>query len=88
MLGKKLLFISSVMFDYHMTYSLSIAAHAFASHVLMSFSLDETLFLRLVNLSPSFKGLPFHVKMSLFLLQHMYSFTEILGIRKFYISFV
>ena len=40
---KKLRFISSVRSDFHMTNSLSIAVHAFASHVLMSVSVDETL---------------------------------------------
>ena len=40
---KKLRFILSVRCDFHMTDSLSIAAHTFASHVLMSFSVDETL---------------------------------------------
>ena len=40
---KKLRFISSVRSDFHMTDSLSIAVHAFASCVLMSVSVDETL---------------------------------------------
>ena len=47
-----------------MTDSLSIAAHAFASHGLMSVSVDETLFTREVNLSTSFRELPFSVEMS------------------------
>ena len=41
---KKLCFISSVRFDFHMTDSLSIVIHAFASRMLMSVSVDETLF--------------------------------------------
>ena len=41
--SKKLRFILLVRSDFHMTDSLSIAVHAFASHVLMSFSVDETL---------------------------------------------
>ena len=40
---KKLRFILFVRSDFHMSDSLSIAVHAFASHVLMSFSVDETL---------------------------------------------
>ena len=40
---KKLRFILSVRFDFHMIESLSIAVHAFISHVSMSFSVDETL---------------------------------------------
>ena len=40
---KKLRFILSVMSDFHMTDSLSIAIHAFASPILISVSVDETL---------------------------------------------
>ena len=40
---KKLHFILLVRFDFHMTDSLSVAVHAFASHVLMSVLVDETL---------------------------------------------
>ena len=40
---KKLRFILSVRFGFHMTDSLSIAVHAFACRVLMSFLVDETL---------------------------------------------
>ena len=36
-------FILSVWSDFLMTESLSIAVHAFASHVLMSVSVDETV---------------------------------------------
>ena len=61
---KKLCFILSVRSDFLMTDSLLIAVHAIASCVLMSFSVDETPLLRLVNLSTSFRELPFHVKMS------------------------
>ena len=44
---KKLRFLLSVRSDFHMTDSLSIVVHAFASRVLMSVSVDETLcFLR------------------------------------------
>ena len=40
---KNLRFILSDRSDFHMTDSLSIAVHAFASRVLISFSVDETL---------------------------------------------
>ena len=40
---KKTHFILSVRSNFHVTDSLSIAVHAFASHMLMSFSVDETL---------------------------------------------
>ena len=46
---KKLRFILSVRSDFHMTDSLSIAVHIFASHVLTSVSVDETLLPRKVN---------------------------------------
>ena len=61
---KKLRFILSVRSDLHMTNSLSIAVHAFASHVSMSFSVDETLLPWQVNLSTSFRELPPSVEMS------------------------
>ena len=44
--------------------SLSIAVHAFVSHVSMSFSVDETLLHRYVNLSTSFREVPSSVEMS------------------------
>ncbi len=49
---KKLRFILSIMSDFYMTDSLSIAVHAFASRILMSVSVDETLlpsYLKLVD---------------------------------------
>ena len=58
---KKLRFILSVRSDFHITDSLSIAVNAFASHVLMSFSIDVTLLPWKVNLSTSVKGPPFCV---------------------------
>ena len=42
---KKLRFILSVRSNFHMTDSQSLAVHAFASRVLMSVSVDDTLFL-------------------------------------------
>ena len=44
-----------------MTDSPIVAVHAFANHELMSVSVDETLLPREVNLSASFRGLPFSV---------------------------
>ena len=44
--------------------SLSIAVHAFVSRSSMSFSVDETLLPRLVNLSTSFREVPTSVEMS------------------------
>ena len=72
LLGKKMHFILSVRSDLHMTDSLSIAVHAFASHMFMSFSVDETLLPRSVNLSTSFRELPFSVEVAS-LIKHMYS---------------
>ena len=46
-----------------MTDSLSVAVHDFTSHVLMSFSVDETLLPWYVNLSTNFREPPFSVEM-------------------------
>ena len=46
---KELRFISSVRSDFHTTGRLLIAVHAFASHELMSVSVDETLLQRQVK---------------------------------------
>ena len=61
---KKLRFILSVRSEFHMTDSLSVAVHAFVSHVSMPVSVDETLFPREVNLSTNFRELSFSVEMS------------------------
>ena len=74
---KKLRFILSVRSDFHMTNSLSIAVHAFTCRVLMSVSVDETLLPRQVNLSTSFRELPFCVMLPLWL-KHMYSILCVL----------
>ena len=63
---KRLRFILSVRSYFHMTDCLSISVHAFISRVLMSFSVVETLLPKQVNLSTSFRELPFNVEMSLF----------------------
>ena len=61
---KKLRFILSVRSGSHRTDTLSISVHAVASRVSMSVSVDETLLPRAVNLSTSFRELPFSVKIS------------------------
>ena len=61
---KKLRFILSVRSEFHMTNSLSIAVYAFASHMFISVSVDETPLPRSVNLSTSFRELSFSVEMS------------------------
>ena len=71
-------FMLSVRTDFHVTESLSIAVHAFVSRVLMLFAADETLLPRSVNLSTSFKGLPFSMEMLPLWLKHMYSVLSVL----------
>ena len=73
LLGKKLRFILSDRYDFHMTDSLSIAIHAFATCVLMSFLVDKTLLPRKVNLFTSFRDIPFSVEISLLWLKHINS---------------
>ena len=70
---KKLHFILSDKSDFHVTDNLSIAVHTFASHILMSFSVDETLLPRYVKLSTSFRELLFSLEMSPLGLKHIYS---------------
>ena len=48
---------------FHIIDSLSIAVHVFVSRVSMSFSVDETLLPRKVNLSTHFRELPSSVEM-------------------------
>ena len=48
-----------------MTDNISIAVNAFASRVLMSFFVDETLLPKYVNLSTSFKEPPVRIEVSL-----------------------
>ena len=52
---------------------LSIAVHAFASRILISFSVDEALLPRYVNLFTNFREPPFSAEMSPSLLKHTYS---------------
>ena len=78
---KKLHFILSVRSDLHMTDNLSIVVHAFASRVFMSFSVDEILLPRRMNLSTSFRELPFCGKMSPLWLKHMCSILSALSWR-------
>ena len=70
---EKLCFILSNRSDLHMTKILSIAVHAIASQGQMSFSVDETLLSREVNLSISFEELTVRDEMSPLLLKHVNS---------------
>ena len=70
---KLLRFFWLVRSDFHITDNLSIAVHAFACHVLMFISVDETLLPRLENLSTSFRELTFSLVMSPLWLKRMYS---------------
>ena len=49
-----------------------LAVHAFLCRLLMLFSVHKTLLPRLLSLSTDFSEPPFRVKMSSFLLKHMY----------------
>ena len=64
--------ILSVWSDFHMTDSLSIAVHVFASHVLISCLIDEVLLPRLVNLSTSFSEAPFSMEILSFWLKRIF----------------
>ena len=70
---KKLRFILSVRFYFHMIDIFLIAVNALVSCVSMSFSVDETLLPREVNLSTSFREVPSSVEMSPAWLKHIYS---------------
>ena len=63
---EKLRFILSDRSDLHMTDNFSITVNAFAGHVLMTFSVKETLLPRYVNLSSSFRDPPFCMEVSSF----------------------
>ena len=69
---RKLHFILSDRFDFCMIDNLSIVVYDFASCISMSFSVDEILLWRYVNLSTNFRGPPFSVAMSPFWLKHIY----------------
>ena len=59
---KKMRFdLSDKRSDFHLIDNPSIAVHIFTSRILMSFSLDETLLPRYVNLSSNFREPPFRV---------------------------
>ena len=75
---KKLRFILSNWSDFHMIDYRSTAIHAFASHILMSFSVDETLFLRYVNLSTNFRK-------NVYILTHIYKSLSYICIKYMYI---
>ena len=71
-----LFYWSGLTFIRLITYQLAV--HAFASCMSISFSVDETLLLRQVNLSTSFRGPPFSVEMLLLWLKRMYSVSFML----------
>ena len=56
------LYMSIICLNYKLL--ISIAVHAFVSRVSMSFSVDESLLPRQVNLSTSFREVPSSVEMS------------------------
>ena len=63
---EKMRFISSDRSDFHITDNLLIVVLVFLSRVLMSFSVDEMLLPKYVNLSASFREPPFSVECHLF----------------------
>ena len=69
---KKLHFILSEKFDFHMIDNLSIPVHAFVICILIS-SVDVKQLLRCAKLSTSFRAPPNSVEMSPFGLKYMYS---------------
>ena len=62
----KMPFISSDKFDNRMIDNLALEVHAFASCILTSFTVDETLLPWYLNLSTSFREPPYSVEMPLF----------------------
>ena len=70
---KKSSFLLSDRSDFHMIDSLLIAVQAFARCILTSLSVDETLLLRYVNLSPNFAVLLIRMEMAPFYLNYMHS---------------
>ena len=70
---KRLRFILSNKADFHTIDNLSMVDHAFASRILMSFSVNKPLLPRYANLSTDFREPPFKVEIPSFWLTHMYS---------------
>ena len=70
---KKLSFILSYKSLFHKIDNLSIAIHAFANRILMSFFVHETLLPKYVKLSTDFREPPLTMEMSPFWSKHMYS---------------
>ena len=69
---KKLHFILSDS-DFYMINNQSIAVYAYSNHILMSFSVDEMLLLKYINLSTDFREPPLRMEMSPFWVKHIYS---------------
>ena len=72
---EKLRFILLDKSDFHMIDNLPIAVHTFASRMLMSFSVDETLLPRYVNLSTSFRVPPLCGDVSFLIKTHVLRFV-------------
>ena len=75
--GRNCVWFYRIGSDFHIIDNLSIADHAFIRCILMTFSVDETLLPRYVNLSSNFWELPFRVEMSSFLLKHIHSVLSV-----------
>ena len=70
---KKFCFILSARSNFHMIERLTIAVHAFAGRILISFSVDVSLLVSYVKLCTDFRGPPFSVDKTPSRLKHMYS---------------
>ena len=74
---KKLCFVLLDRLDFDMIDYLLIAIHAFTSRIFMSFSVDEMLLLRYMNLSIDFREPPFRVEISFLIKTHVLCFVSI-----------
>ena len=74
--GKKLHLILLDKSDFHMIDNLLIAVPAFVSYILMSFSVNETLLPRYMNLSTNFREPQFSVDISPFWLKTCTPFCQ------------
>ena len=72
--GKKTLYLLSERSDFHMINGKSKAVYAFASSILTSHSVDETLLPEYMNLSSNFRSSSLKVEMGLSCHVHIYYF--------------
>ena len=70
---KKSCFILLDISDFHIIDNLLIAVHTFVRHISTSFSIDEILLLKYMNLSTNFRGLLLRVEIAPPHLKHKYS---------------